>query len=119
MDIVELLIERGAGVNEEPVFNEGGTSLQLSAMGGYTGIANRLLQEGADVHASLSETNGRTALEGAAKHGRLDVVRFIWDTGYTKRFSQEKCSRAIKLIEEMVTLHVTMCFGTLFSARNI
>ena len=108
-DIVELLIGKGASVNEEPAVSGGGTSLQLSAIGGYIGIAYRLLQEGADVHASPSETNGRTALEGAAEHGRLDMVRFIWDAGDAKRFSQEECSRAMKLAEE--NGHIACCNG--------
>ena len=40
-----------------------------------------LLKRGADVNAPASKVNGRTPLEGAAEHGRLDTVAFLLKAG--------------------------------------
>ncbi|OAX83987.1 hypothetical protein ACJ72_01650 [Emergomyces africanus] len=48
---------------------------------GYIGIAKQLLELGAEINAARAETKGRTALEGAAEHGRLDMVQFLLENG--------------------------------------
>jgi ankyrin repeat protein len=40
-----------------------------------------LIQEGADVNSPRAKYGGRTALEGAAEHGRLDMVQLLLDVG--------------------------------------
>lgn len=50
-------------------------------MHGYMGIAYLLLQNGAEVDAEGAEIDGRTALEGAAEHGRIDMVQLLLNHG--------------------------------------
>ena len=107
IEIVELLLEKGADVNEAPAIRGGGTSLQLCAIKGYAGIADKLLKHGADVHAPPAEKNGQTALEGAAEHGRLTMLKILWDAAVPKRFDSELCTRAMKLAEE--NGHIACC----------
>jgi ankyrin repeat protein len=40
-----------------------------------------LLKAGADVNASPAYIEGRTALEGAAENGRLDLVQLLLNAG--------------------------------------
>ncbi|OCL09079.1 hypothetical protein AOQ84DRAFT_269706, partial [Glonium stellatum] len=40
-----------------------------------------LLNHGADVNAAPARFGGRTALEGAAEHGRVDVLRLLLSAG--------------------------------------
>ena len=98
-EIVDLLISKGASIHEPLAVIGGGTSLQLCAIGGYLGIAYTLLRQGADVHEPAPEEGGRTALEGAAEHGRLNMVRLLWDASVHKTFSRQECDRAMKLAE--------------------
>ena len=51
-----------------------------TAIGSMT-IVTTLIQRGADVHALAMGEYGRTALEGAAEHGRLDVVQLLLNLG--------------------------------------
>ncbi|EXJ71124.1 uncharacterized protein A1O5_06118 [Cladophialophora psammophila CBS 110553] len=99
LEIAEFLLDRGADVNEEPAFRGGATSLQLCTMAGYAGIADKLLKSGADVHAPRPESKGRTALEGAAEHGRLDMLRILWDATAGQGFDAEQIESAMKLAE--------------------
>jgi ankyrin repeat protein len=45
------------------------------------GIAHILLEHGADVNAPAAEWEGRTALEGAAEHGRIDMLKLLINAG--------------------------------------
>jgi ankyrin repeat protein len=56
LDVVRLLIERGADVNQGD--NAGFTPLHLAAANGYLEIARRLLDAGADANARTGETGG-------------------------------------------------------------
>ena len=106
-EVVDLLLEKGADVNEAPALRGGATSLQFCAIKGYCGMADKLLKLGADVHALPSEINGRAALDGAAEHGRLDMLVLLWNAAAHKRFSPEQCSHAMKLAEE--NGHIACC----------
>ncbi|KAH7191402.1 hypothetical protein BKA60DRAFT_626203 [Fusarium oxysporum] len=97
---VDWLIESGADINENDVHQYLGRSpvqyavalghltiaessaiwikpLQGAAIEGHIGLAKQLLDAGARVNARGSRLDGRTALEGAAKRGRLDMVELL------------------------------------------
>lgn len=59
----------------------GATALQVSAIKGYVGIAIMFLDTGAEVNAQAVVQHRRTALEGAAEHGRLDMVQLLLNAG--------------------------------------
>jgi ankyrin repeat protein len=44
-------------------------------------VVTELVQEGADVFAPAVGVHGRTAIEGAAEHGRLDIVQLLLNLG--------------------------------------
>jgi ankyrin repeat protein len=44
-------------------------------------LAKLLINHGADVNAWPSVVEGRTAIEGAAEHGRLDMVQLLLNAG--------------------------------------
>ncbi|RDW71672.1 hypothetical protein BP5796_07706 [Coleophoma crateriformis] len=92
IELVQLLLAAGADANDHAV--EAGadvsiaagnacgiTALQGAAIGGYVGIALKLLEAGADSNAPGSAICRRTALEGAAEHGRTDMVKLLFNTG--------------------------------------
>ncbi|KAK0640651.1 ankyrin repeat-containing domain protein [Cercophora newfieldiana] len=96
-EIVKLLIDAGADINEPPADHGGATSLQLAAIMGYLGIAKHLLDLGADVNAAGSDRRGRTALEGAAENGRIDIIQLLLDHGAeTAGRGQRQYLRAIR-----------------------
>jgi ankyrin repeat protein len=75
MELVNLLIsEHGARIDSPPATDGGATALQIASLKGYIGIARRLLDLGADVNEDPAEYNERTALQGAAEHGRIDML---------------------------------------------
>jgi ankyrin repeat protein len=75
-EIVQCLLERGAPVDCTPCYS-GGTPLQLTAIGGYVGIAELLLEHSADINHLPAEGKGRTAFEGAAEWGRVDMMSLL------------------------------------------
>ena len=96
-EIVQLLLEQGAAVNAVPYLKRG-TALQLAASGGYLGIALLLLEKGADVNALSSPMYGRTPLEAASEHGRLDMVKVILQAGAdTRRDDHRQLKAAMQL----------------------
>lgn len=62
---------------DPPCDKYGATALQFAAIGGYLGIVDLLLGRGADVDALPAKVEGRMAFEGAAEHGRIDVLQFF------------------------------------------
>ncbi|KAK2051780.1 hypothetical protein LY76DRAFT_470800, partial [Colletotrichum caudatum] len=58
-----------------------------------------LLERGADVNAPPAAEEGRTAIEGAAEHGRLDMVRFLISAGAVGD-AEKGFGRAIELAEQ-------------------
>lgn len=59
----------------------GATALQLAAIKGYIGIARKLIDLGANVNEGPAESNGRTALQGAAEYGRIDMLQVLFNEG--------------------------------------
>ncbi|KAI1872467.1 hypothetical protein JX265_005347 [Neoarthrinium moseri] len=60
-------------------------------------IVQLVLSRGADVHAPGSRVLGRTAFEGAAEHGRLDVLKVIWDAAFPEGIDEAQATRALRL----------------------
>jgi ankyrin repeat protein len=79
-EIVQYLLECGALADGTPCYS-GGTALQLTAIGGYVGIAELLLEHGADINHLPAEGEGRTAFEGAAEWGRVDMMCLLVSKG--------------------------------------
>jgi hypothetical protein len=79
-EIVQYLLECGALSDSAPCYS-GGTPLQLTAIGGYVGIAELLLEHGADVNHLPAKGNGRTAFEGAAEWSRVDMMSLLVSRG--------------------------------------
>ncbi|EFQ34429.1 hypothetical protein CGRA01v4_00148 [Colletotrichum graminicola] len=80
LPLVEKLKNLGADINA-PAAPYGATALQYASIGGYFGLVRRLLEFQADPNAWGSWSGGRTALEGAAEHGKLDVVQLLLNSG--------------------------------------
>ncbi|KAF3008131.1 hypothetical protein E8E14_000207 [Neopestalotiopsis sp. 37M] len=97
LPMVQLLLSWQANVNGEAATRAGGTALQLAAIGGSIKIAKLLLQNGADIRAPPAKVHGRNPFEGAAEHGRLDMLKVIWDATFPDGISPEEASSAIHL----------------------
>ncbi|KAB2107262.1 hypothetical protein AG0111_0g4192 [Alternaria gaisen] len=101
VDMVKLLHDAGADLHFSATLGLTHTSLQLAidlghfsivqylleqgvnlaASNGLVGIAEMLVQHGADINALCSKYEGRTAFEGAAEHGRIDMLLFLFHNG--------------------------------------
>ena len=100
LEIVKLLIDAGASVNEPPGMEGGATSLQLAAIKGHLRIAKYLIDRGANINAAGAKYGGRTALEGAAEHGRIDMVHLLLEGAETTGKGQRQYLRAVKLAKK-------------------
>ena len=78
MNMLKLLLSHRANVNGKPSYKGGGTAFQLAAIFGDCHIAGELLNHGADIDMEPSVINGRWPLEGAAEHGRIEMVEYLW-----------------------------------------
>ncbi|EFQ25837.1 ankyrin repeat protein [Colletotrichum graminicola M1.001] len=80
--LFEMLLGLGADINESPISNQAVvTALQAASIKGYFGLVSKMLDLHADPNAPGADIFGRTALEGAAEHGRLDVVQLPLNSG--------------------------------------
>ena len=81
MAMVQLLLERGAGVNAPGQI----TVLQAATAYGHFQLALLFLEAGADINAQSREqpwsSDFRTALETAAGYGRLDILYLLLKAG--------------------------------------
>lgn len=78
LELVQLLIANGAEVESlSAEYHDQGTALQFAAIKDHIAIVNKLMQRGANVNALPIGDHGRTVLEGAAEHGRLDMVQLL------------------------------------------
>lgn len=88
--IVEYLLEQGARIDAEPAL-AGGTALQLASIEEYIGIATLLLEKGADVNLPAAGSKfGRTAFEGAAERGRVDMMILLMKWGADLRADDDR-----------------------------
>jgi ankyrin repeat protein len=87
LEAVEFLLDNGADANtpfpDDCLCSDRGTALQFAVINGSFAIAQLLLQRGANVNAvgPHSILYGRTALETAAIHGRLDIMQLCLNAG--------------------------------------
>jgi ankyrin repeat protein len=94
--LLRCLLDAGADVESKVrSLKEQGTALQFASIAGNIGIVTILLQNGADVNASAIGRNGRTAVEGAAEHGRIDTVQLLINMG-----AERAGSRALNFARE-------------------
>lgn len=81
LDLVELLLERGANINAEPATNRGRTALQAAAGGAHFDLVKLFLERGADINSEPAINGGRTALQAAAERGNLELVELLLENG--------------------------------------
>jgi ankyrin repeat protein len=83
LDIVHLLLEKGADVNAPTACINGITALGAAAEQGQFNVALLLLKAGADINAEFSSWDWQpiTALQEAAHRGRLDMVHLLLKAG--------------------------------------
>jgi hypothetical protein len=79
MEIMNLLINKGADVNWKNPKDENRTPLMAAAENGKPEITRLLLEKGADVNASL--TSGSTALQFASMRGHVEVMKLLLGSG--------------------------------------
>ncbi|KAI8625552.1 ankyrin [Xylariaceae sp. FL1651] len=89
VEMVRLLLEHKANVNAEPSISLGGTALQLAAISGNCALVAELMSHGALLHMPPSKIGGRWPIEGAAEHGRLDMIQFLWTANEETVFFSE------------------------------
>lgn len=74
LEVVRLLLEKGADVNrKDPIYKR--TALMVAAAAGHSKIVHLLLQNGANI--DLTTANGDTALCEAIKSGQRPMVQFL------------------------------------------
>ena len=80
-DIVRLLVDRGADINEVPAPARGRTALQAAAFGSRDspdmGLVEFLLEKGADINAAPAVFGGLTALQAAAISGDIMLAKLL------------------------------------------
>ncbi|KAI0859641.1 hypothetical protein F4860DRAFT_481716 [Xylaria cubensis] len=84
LDLVQLLIQRGADVNKPAKGREGKTALQAACYGGSDvniDLIKLLIANGADVNAPPALEFGWTALQAATHCGNFEVTLLLLDHG--------------------------------------
>ena len=77
IDLVRLLIERGADVDKPRI--DGTTPLFCATSNGLAGIAKELIDEGADVNHQAHD--GRTPLVSAASNNQIKLAKLLIANG--------------------------------------
>jgi len=82
-EIVQLLLDKGARINEPPFGIYGRTALQAAASSRNPSFETikLLLDNGADINAPPAEEGGYTALQGAAMKGYLKIAFLLLERG--------------------------------------
>ena len=76
-DVVELLLERGAKIDDTDA--SGNTALMGVCFKGYTGLAEKLIEKGANVN--VRNAMGATALIYAATFNRMEIAKLLLAKG--------------------------------------
>jgi hypothetical protein len=99
--IVDLLLNRGADPNMNAAKLNGATALQLASIKGFVGVVEMLLERNADLFAPAAIHGGRMPFEGAAEHGRLDMMTFLVGKGVLDvEGGAQQVQRAMDLAEK-------------------
>jgi ankyrin repeat protein len=114
---VELLLGSGADVNSPA--RHGSTALQFAVIGGHIGTAVLLIERGAHINAPGSKLNGRTALEGAAEHGRIDMLQLLINAGACNNGRDNQYLRSIRLAAMKGHLAVKNLLESLFDRQGV
>lgn len=77
--VVDLLIDRGAGIDMLST-NMGNTPLQAATANGQAGVVKRLIDRGAEIDYATAQ-GGYTALHGAANGGHRDIAEMLIEAG--------------------------------------
>lgn len=78
-DVVDLLIDRGAGIDMLST-SMGNTPLQAATANGQAGVVKRLIERDADIDYVTAQ-GGYTALHGAANGGYPEIAEMLLDAG--------------------------------------
>ena len=77
LDVVKLLIQKGAKVNTGNKYE--GTALHVASWAGHLEIVELLIQKGANINAK--NESGWTALHFASDKGHLEVIELLLEKG--------------------------------------
>ena len=77
MDVVSLLVEKGAYLN--PKRDDGRTGLWMAAQNGHTGVVKFLVENGAET--DIKAMDGSIALMAAAQNGHSEIVKYLCEWG--------------------------------------
>lgn len=77
LNIVQILVENGAGVDEKGAGNQ--TALRVAARNGRTDIVKYLMEKGAEIDTRGDDQ--ATPLEAAAGKGHMDIVEMLLAAG--------------------------------------
>ena len=82
-DVIQLLLERGARINDPAHKKWGRTALQAAASSRTPSFETikLLLDNGADINASPAKRHSYTALQGAAMRGYLNIAHLLLEQG--------------------------------------
>lgn len=97
LEIVRLLLNKGANVNAAQMF-DGGTSLMIACWNGHLEIVDELLKNGAKVNAA--STNGTTSLMYASQAGHAEIVRLLCKNGANIDMTNNTGQTAIQLTDK-------------------
>eukprot|EP00056_Hartaetosiga_gracilis_P021146 m.22926 g.22926 ORF g.22926 m.22926 type:complete len:317 (-) comp8913_c0_seq1:521-1471(-) len=87
-DIVDVLLEAGANVNQQDLDQDGFTALHLAAQEGHISIAKRLLMESAD--PNLQNDMGDTPLHITVRNANLNMCKLLLQAGANLSIEDEE-----------------------------
>lgn len=86
IEIVQILLMKGADVNAHPEARNGRTALQAAVTSGNCDIIQILLNAGANINDRMSHIGGRTALQAAAAKGDVALIELLLSLGAKVNF---------------------------------
>ena len=88
---VKFILKYGQGIRVNQPNKYGLTALQQACVDGNLGLANFLLERGADL--SLIDSDGRTALHLASEQGHLDIVSLLVNSACADVNARNGCGK--------------------------
>jgi ankyrin repeat protein len=82
LNIVRILLDRGANVNAPGSLYHGGTALHAAVSRGNVEIVKTLLSAGANPNAAAGH-RGQTPMQSAYLIGKMDIVQLLTEAGAT------------------------------------